>query len=250
MISTHKKVRNKSIKKNHTKRNNKQSNIHNKTKSKSNNKRSTYTRKHNKNTKKNKHKFSIQDYISSDGMLTNVWGPSLWHFLHIISFNYPLEPTYSQKQYYKKFVLSLEYILPCKYCRINFKKNMKSLPLTLSVLKNRYTFSKYIYDLHELINTMLGKKSNLSYDDVRDRYEHFRARCTSKKNNNTNKTYTMNRKFSNSNNNLFNKTRRKTIKKEKGCINPLYGSNKKCIIQIVPKNKKCETFQMNLNEYK
>ena len=186
-------------------------------------------------------------------MLTNVWGPSLWHFLHIISFNYPLEPTNKQKQYYKKFVLSLEHILPCKYCRINFKKNMKSLPLTYSVLKNRYTFSKYMYDLHELINSMLGKKSNLSYDDVRDRYEHFRARCSSKSNKTSknNKSNNSNNNSNNSNNKL-NKTRRKSNKnskkKEKGCIDPLYGSNKKCILQIVPKNKKCETFQMNLNK--
>jgi len=28
---------------------------------------------------------------------------------------------------------------------------------------------------------MLHKKSNLSSDDVRERYEHFRARCTKKK---------------------------------------------------------------------
>ena len=43
-------------------------------------------------------------------------------------------------------------------------------------MKNRFTFSKYIYDLHEIVNKMLKKKSNLSYCDVRERYEHFRAR--------------------------------------------------------------------------
>jgi len=238
MNSIHKKIRNKYTYKKKSKTKNK----HSKTK--------------NKNTRRIRHTFSNNDYISSDGMLTNVWGPSLWHFLHIISFNYPIEPTNKQKQYYKKFVLSLEYILPCKYCRINFKKNMKSLPLTYSVLKNRYTFSKYMYDLHELINSMLGKKSNLSYDDVRDRYEHFRARCSSKsnktsKNNNSNNNNSKNNNSNNnnSNNNKLNKTRRKSNKKkEKGCIDPLYGSNKKCILQIVPKNKKCETFQMNINK--
>jgi hypothetical protein len=33
-------------------------------------------------------------------------------------------------------------------------------------MKNRYTFSKYIYDLHEHINEMLNKSSGLSYDDL------------------------------------------------------------------------------------
>ena len=31
--------------------------------------------------------FSKKDYSSGDGMLTSVWGPSLWHSLHTISFS-------------------------------------------------------------------------------------------------------------------------------------------------------------------
>ena len=27
--------------------------------------------------------FKTRDFNSGDGMLTAVWGPSLWHFLHI-----------------------------------------------------------------------------------------------------------------------------------------------------------------------
>ena len=45
-------------------------------------------------------------------------------------------------------------------------------------MKNRYTFSKYIYKLHEKVNTLLNKKSGLTYCDVRERYEHFRSRCS------------------------------------------------------------------------
>ena len=48
-------------------------------------------------------------------------------------------------------------------------------------MKSRYTFSKYVYNLHEVVNTMLNKKSNLSYDEVRERYENFRARCPKKR---------------------------------------------------------------------
>jgi len=47
-------------------------------------------------------------------------------------------------------------------------------------MESRDTFSKYVYDLHEHINKMLGKISNLSFEDVRERYEHFRARCSKK----------------------------------------------------------------------
>ena len=74
---------------------------------------------------------------------------------------------------------------------------------------------------------MLGKKSGLSYCDVRERYEHFRSRCTQEKPK------------------LFKlKTTRKT-KKEKGCTEPLYGKKAKCVIKIVPQNEKCPSFQMD-----
>ncbi len=183
----------------------------------------------NNKTKKNKKVvlFNKNDYNSDNGMLTSVWGPSLWHSLHAISFNYPLNPTKLQKRKHKEFITNLKYVLPCGHCRKNLEQNLKCLPIKDKDLKDRESFSKYVYNLHEHINNMLGKKSNLSYETIRDRYEHFRARCgkTQKK----------------------TKTKSKTIKKKKenGCVDPLYGKKSKCVIKIVPQETVCDTFQMN-----
>jgi len=182
---------------------------------------------HNK-TKKNV--YSKNDYNSGDGMLTTVWGPAMWHFLHTMSFNYPIEPSAKDKKHYKDFVYNLRNILPCKYCRINLTNNLKKKPLLMCHMANRATFSRYIYELHELINKMLNKKTHLSYCDVRERYEHFRSRCTEEKP----KIF------------IFKKTQTQTQKKkEKGCTEPLYGKKSKCIINIVPQEDKTATFQMD-----
>lgn len=117
-------------------------------------------------TRKIKRVFKKNEYESNDGILTSIWGPSLWHSLHSISFNYPVNPTAQNKKDYRDFVLNLQNVLPCGKCRENLKKNFKTLPFTMDKMKNRETFSRYIYDLHEVVNTMLGKKSGLSYDDV------------------------------------------------------------------------------------
>ena len=189
----------------------------------------TYKNKKNKKNKTIK-RFSKKELNSNDGMLTTVWGPSMWHYLHIMSFNFPLKPTNLQKNKYLEFIKNLQYTLPCKYCRINLKKNFKILPLNKNTVKSRESFSRYIYNLHELVNTMLNKKSNLSFNDVRQRYEHFRARCTKK----------------NIKDKIFNSKKiKKTIKKEKGCTTPYYGKKSKCIIKIVPQDNKCNTFQMD-----
>lgn len=197
--------------------------------SKNTRKRQTFMKKIDK-IKKTKRVYSSNDYNSGDGMLTSVWGPSMWHFLHIMSFNYPINPTNEDKQHYKDFILSLRDILPCKYCRINLKNNLMKHPITMEDMKDRENFSKYIYQLHETVNKMLNKKSNLTYEEVRERYEHFRSRCTEEKP----KLFR-----------FLSKTKTRKNKKEKGCTEPLYGKKSKCIIKIVPQEDKGSSFQMD-----
>ena len=94
-------------------------------------------------------------------------------------------------------------------------------------MANRTTFSQYIYRLHELVNKMLGKKSGLSYVDVRERYEHFRSRCTKSLEE-------------------LKKEHEDLMKKgEKGCTEPLYGEKSKCILKIVPHDTPTETFNVD-----
>ena len=190
------------------------------------------TSKNKSKSRKNKTKriYKKTEYNSGDGMLTSVWGPSIWHYLHTMSFNYPIKPSCEDKKHYRDFVISLQHVLPCKYCRINLKKNFSALPLTSKHMENRDSFSRYIYNLHEIVNKMLQKKSGLSFCDVRERYEHFRSRCTIDKPK------------------LFSpKLLRKTKKSEKenGCTEPLYGKKSKCVIKIIPQEQREKSFQMD-----
>ena len=170
------------------------------------------------NKRKTKRVYKKKDYHSNDGMLTSVWGPSAWHFIHCVSFNYPVNPTCDDKRNYRNFILNLRHVLPCGKCRVNLCKNLKKNPITWKHMKNRDSFSKYVYHLHESINKLLGKKSGLRYSDVRERYEHFRSRCT-----------------------ITDSTKQE----EKGCVNPVYGEKSKCVLQIVPDKEKCDTFQID-----
>jgi hypothetical protein len=162
--------------------------------------------------------FTTKEYNSNDGMLTYIWGPPLWHVLHVISFNYPVKPTKLDKTNYLNYFMSLHDVLPCAYCRDNYENNLKILPITKTVLKNRENFSKWLFDFHELVNKHLGKKSKLTYDEIRDRYENFRSRCLNEI---------------------------KPTKIEKGCTEPLYGVKSKCVLNIIPKDTKCKSLQID-----
>ena len=188
-----------------------------------------HTYYNNNNHNKTKKVFSKKHFNSGEGFLTNVWGPLMWTYLHIMSFNYPNNPTMENKMHYRQFILSLQYVLPCKYCRINFTNFLKKHPLKMTHMSNRNTFSRYIYQLHESINTILHKKSNLTYSQVRERYEHLRSRCIDEPPPPlpiTSKNITLK-------------------KKEKGCTESLYGKKSKCIINIVLQEYKSKTFNID-----
>ena len=189
--------------------------------------------------------FADEDFLSGDGFLTTVWGPPLWHYLHTMSFNYPVHPTAADKRNYRAFILGLQHVLPCKYCRTNRKTNFKNHPLRACHLASRDAFSRYVYELHEIINKLLGKTSGLSYCDVRERYEHFRARCTDDPNPRMVKTQRMVKTHRMVKINPKNKTKKGNHKKEKGCTEPLYGKKSKCIISIVPQDKKGDSIQID-----
>jgi hypothetical protein len=166
--------------------------------------------------------FTKKDFNSSDGMMTSIWGPPMWHVLHTISFNYPCKPTKQDKIKYKHFILSIKDILPCKYCRENIKNNFKQSNFSDKVFTNRYTFSHWLYSLHEIVNKMLGKKSGLTYNKVKDIYEQFRSRCIQE----------------------TDIAPYNIIPLEKGCVTPYYGKKTKCVLEIVPKKSKKKSFKI------
>jgi hypothetical protein len=187
---------------------------------------------------RSKRVFKKNDFYSGDGMVTKIWGPVAWTLLHTISFNYPVNPTLEQKHQYRDFILSLQNVLPCGTCRKNLKMNFKQLPLNMCHMESRDTFSRYIYNLHELVNRMLKKKSGLTYCDVRERYEHFRSRCTHEKP----KLYP---DFVKSDEHEDKKNAGEGKPSEKGCVEPLYGKKSKCIIKIVPQEQKGQAMQID-----
>ena len=189
-----------------------------------------------------KRTFKKKDYESGDGMLTTVWGPSMWHYLHTMSFNYPVHPSDEDKKHYRDFMLNLQYVLPCKYCRQNLTNNYKIFPLKMSDMAIRDSFSRYVYKLHEMVNKLLKKKSGLTYCDVRERYEHFRSRCTADQP----KLFDMKaQKDTQKEEPLNSKKAPESSSHKKGCTEPLYGKKSKCIIKIVPQEEKCKTMQID-----
>lgn len=94
----------------------------------------------------------------------NTWGRGLWHFIHTATFNYPEYPMPYERRAIKRFLRSLTHLMPCRKCKDDFRKYVKSIPT-----RSRAELSRYMVHVHNLINMKLGKKT-VSYKEAEEMF--------------------------------------------------------------------------------
>lgn len=126
-----------------------------------------------------------QDDDLDNGLLPRIWGPPTWKALHCISFGYPVRPTLKDKVHYKMFFKMIGYVLPCKSCRISYIKFIETgdTKITDDVFKDRRSLTYWLYKIHDAVNKKVGISYNISYEDLVEIYESFRAKCSIQDNN-------------------------------------------------------------------
>lgn len=99
----------------------------------------------------------LESYLDIKSIDPSYWGQSGWVFLNSIALTY--EPKY--KENYKNFILQLPYILPCKTCGENLKKNINTLD---DALESKEKLLKWLLNIRNSIyedNNQINKKKNL-----------------------------------------------------------------------------------------
>ena len=89
-------------------------------------------------------------------MDARVWGPHFWFVLHLVSFNYPDNPSTYEKDQYKVFYYSIQDILPCPTCRQHYKNYLSQFPITTH-LDTRADLIAWVIQIHNFVNSALGK---------------------------------------------------------------------------------------------
>lgn len=83
-----------------------------------------------------------QAFLSPNGFPPRLWGPLCWKFSHLVTANYPLRPSARDADAYYTYFQSLCSILPCKECRKEFCKIVRSSTDTLRLTKSIFTQKK------------------------------------------------------------------------------------------------------------
>ena len=89
-------------------------------------------------------------------MNSSIWGPHAWHFIHTVSFNYPIQPTQQDRENYYEFFHSLSYVLPCGTCQEAYRGKLQKLNI-LDHLNSRELLIEFVIKLHNLVNQDLNK---------------------------------------------------------------------------------------------
>ena len=122
----------------------------------------------------------------NNGMMTKVWGPPGWFFLHTVAQGYPVNPTQfdadndqvpgTTAARYRATFEGLGHVLPCKYCRLSYNQYIGELPMTPAVMADRNSLTRWLWEIHNKVNRKLGIEGP-DVATVRRRYERYRAKC-------------------------------------------------------------------------
>lgn len=103
-------------------------------------------------------------------MKTRVWGQPAWIFLfNAVAGAYPIRMDMKNKEHVKimkKFhamIKSLEYTLPCYWCRLSFGTYLKEVPLE-NYSGSRKDMLKWLYLVHDRVNKKLMKQEKIKFD--------------------------------------------------------------------------------------
>lgn len=111
-------------------------------------------------------------FVSSNGFPPRIWGPLCWKFSHYVTANYPLSPSRRDIESHMAYFSSLCQILPCRDCRKEFCKIVRSQGSPLRLKRSLFVQKKtdppgtarkrvftWFVRVHANVNERLRKKS-------------------------------------------------------------------------------------------
>jgi hypothetical protein len=90
-------------------------------------------------------------------MHPSIWGPQFWYIMHVVSFEYPENPSEYDKRAYYMFYQSIGDILPCDDCKKHYKHFFNIFPIQTH-LDSRSNLIKWVVQIHNFVNEQTNKQ--------------------------------------------------------------------------------------------
>ena len=96
-----------------------------------------------------------------------IWGPYGWRFFHAVALTYPDNPSDANKKAAGNFFNSLQYLLPCEQCRVNYHDELEAMPVEPH-LGDKQSLNNWLVKVHNSVSHRLDKPMLSSVEDVMD----------------------------------------------------------------------------------
>ncbi|MEK6264859.1 MAG: ERV1/ALR-related protein [Clostridium sp.] len=101
------------------------------------------------------------------------WGKQYWDRFFQVAASYPMNPTYHDKQRYKKFYAYYLTSLPCSICNVSYQKFWNQLNID-NYLSSRKHLLYWVFELKNKVNDKLRAQGEVirytTFEKVYNRY--------------------------------------------------------------------------------
>ncbi|OQR85661.1 augmenter of liver regeneration [Thraustotheca clavata] len=105
-------------------------------------------------------------------------GRATWSTLHTMAAYYPEKPSNAMKEHARSFITALSQLYPCKYCAVDFQKNIELCPPKVD---SRVDLSLWLCEQHNIVSKKLQKKPfNCTMEVLDKRWKVGPASCYGK----------------------------------------------------------------------
>jgi hypothetical protein len=87
----------------------------------------------------------------------NIWGSSMWNFIHIVALGFPDNADSIVKQDYKSYYENIYLVIPCGECSKHYKETYQKYKID-DFLKDKNSLFEWTVNMHNIVNKMLSKK--------------------------------------------------------------------------------------------
>ena len=124
------------------------------------------------------------DFKALYGTPKNYWGGRCWRWLHLLTINYPTNPSYQDKLWILQQLQYFASSLPCAECQNHFSELMRKYPPNLqcggSDFGNPSPLERWSWGIHNRVNERLGKRlitlreyTHIYYEERAKIYKNF-----------------------------------------------------------------------------
>lgn len=91
------------------------------------------------------------------------WSRPMWKVIHQLADNYDLTETYAL--YFKAFISSLQFVLPCGKCREHLAGNLATIPIDMYMYGDRTRLYQWSNQLHTMVTEQVKKSGGTHKND-------------------------------------------------------------------------------------